>query len=243
MTAAPMAAPLIILRPKPGAGETLARIRDAGLDGRAFPLFAVQPVAHDVPDAAAFDALLVTSANGARHGADVLAALAHLPVFVVGEASGRAARAAGAAQVTAGEGDAARTIPLILAAGHRRLLHIGGADLTAFDPLGLDVTRLTVYRAEPADDAPLCAALAALPRAVILVHSPRAGRRLAGVVTVEDRARFALVAISPAAAQAAGEGWAERGVASEMNDKAMLALAIQLCHYGHDKTEKQGDTY
>ena len=59
---------VVVLRPEPGASATLARAKAAGIDAVAIPLFEVVPVAWDAPDPSSVDALLLTSANAARHG-------------------------------------------------------------------------------------------------------------------------------------------------------------------------------
>ena len=62
--------PVLVLRPEPGAGETAARARALGLEPIVAPLFAVRPIAWAAPDPAAYDAVMLTSANAARHGGD-----------------------------------------------------------------------------------------------------------------------------------------------------------------------------
>ena len=62
----------------------------------------------------------------------------------------------------------------------------------------------------------------------MLVHSPRAGERLAHLLT--RRADTAIAAISAAAAAAAGSGWEQVAVADQPTDEALLALAARLCN-------------
>ena len=95
---------LVIVRPEPGASATLAKARDLGLDGVAMPLFEIEPVEWQAPEASGFDGLLLTSANALRHGGGQLGALRGLRVYAVGEATAEAARAAGFD--IAGTGDA-----------------------------------------------------------------------------------------------------------------------------------------
>jgi uroporphyrinogen-III synthase len=68
-----------------------------------------------------------------------------------------------------------------------------------------------------------------LARAVAAVHSPRAGARLAALVAPGARARFALAAISPAAALACESGWARVEIAAHPDDTALLHVAKTLC--------------
>jgi uroporphyrinogen-III synthase len=219
---------LLIVRPEPGASRTVALASERGFTSRSYPLYAV--TAHDwtAPDPAEFDALLFTSANAARLGGQQLARYRHLPTFAVGEATARAARAAGCANVTVGTGGAQDVARLAAAKGHARLLHPCGVHVRAFDPGPLRIMRVCVYASvERGDATGLAAAIA--PGMIALVHSPRAGQRLAALVPMRQRANLHLVAISPATLEAAGQGWASLAAAPTPDDKAMLALAAALC--------------
>lgn len=61
-----------------------------------------------------------------------------------------------------------------------------------------------------------------------LIHSPRSGHRFAELVG--NRSSIAIVAISPAAADAVGSGWERVDTTSEPTDNALLALAARLCN-------------
>lgn len=224
-----MIQPLVLLRPQPGNDTSAERARALGLDVLQLPLFDIAAVPHAAPTAGAFGAILLTSSNGARHGGDCLAALPHLPLYAVGTASAAAARDAGHQDVHVGGGDAASTVPQIAAAGHRHVLHVAGADTRPFDPHGLLVTCCVVYRAEPLPAERVAARLSALGPAVIAVHSPRAGARLAELVPPAARTALTLAAISPAAAAACGAHWAEIVASPTPHDRALLALAKRLC--------------
>jgi uroporphyrinogen-III synthase len=63
-----------------------------------------------------------------------------------------------------------------------------------------------------------------------LIHSPRAARRFAELTDARGRESIAIVAISPAAADAAGAGWAQVDAADKPTDEALLALAERLCN-------------
>ncbi len=224
-----MSLALLLLRPQPGNDASAARARAMGLDVVQIPLF--ETLAHEpepVPEGP-FGALLLTSANGARFGADVLARFAHLPLYAVGEATARAAREGGHAHVLTGGGDAASTAAMIVRDGHARLLHPCGAEVRPFDPLGLSVVRHIVYRAVPREDAAVRPLFDALGPAVAAIHSPRAGQRFAALIDSARRGAFHLAAISPAAAQACGPGWAGIAVSPTPDDTALLACAERLC--------------
>ena len=83
---------LVILRPEPGASATADAARGMGLDPVRMPLFRIEPIAWDAPEASGFDGLLLTSANAVRQAGDKLQALRGLRVYAVGEATGNAAR-------------------------------------------------------------------------------------------------------------------------------------------------------
>ena len=210
--------PLLILRPEPGNSATAARARALGLMPVQRPLFAVGALPWSAPDPVEFDGLLLTSANAVRHGGRELGKLRTLDVFAVGEATAEVARAAGfrVAMTGAGGVDALlATLP-----GQRRLLHLTGADHRRADTCHLIVSQ-AVYLA-----APLAPTILAGEQ-VALVHSPRAGARLADLAP--DRPAIAIAAISAAAARACGGGWASVDWPPRPNDADLLALGARLC--------------
>ncbi len=192
------------------------RAEAMGLEVRRHPLFAAEAVGWTLPEGA-FDALLVTSANAVR----LAGTWPKLPVHAVGEASAAAAREAGLEVSTVGEGgvdDLLDRLPSDL-----RLLHLAGEERTLPATSRQHITSVTVYRivALPLPDASL------LQGAVVLIHSPAAGRRLADVAVARERVRVA--AISPAAAAACGPGWERCEAAAAPSDAALLFLAAKLC--------------
>jgi len=216
-------APLLVLRPEPGARRTLARAAALGLRARAVPLFEIVALAWDAPDPAAFDALLLTSANAVRQAGAALARYQGLPVHAVGAATAAAARAAGFGDVRTGPGDVRALLAGL--APPLRLLHPCGEDRRDAAANGITITPVPVYAARESDPVGLAAALAEEP--VVLLHSPRAAARFAALV--EDRAGLTLVAISAAAADAAGGGWRQVAIAERPSDEALLAIAARLC--------------
>jgi uroporphyrinogen-III synthase len=218
--------PLLILRPEPGASETAARALRLGLDPVVAPLFTIRPIAWEAPDAAAFDALLLTSANAARHAGPALDPFMKLPCWTVGEATAAAAREAGFADVRTGPGDGGALAKAAAEAGVRRILHLHGRDHVPLSRPGLTVQGRAVYAAEGV--ATLPRAVSGHAQAVALIHSPRAGALFAALMA--ERQGLALAAISAAAAAAAGSGWAEVAVARVPRDEALLELAVKLCN-------------
>ncbi len=216
--------PLLILRPEPAASATAAAARRRGLAPIVAPLFAIEPVAWTLP-AGPFHGLLLTSANAVRMGGPALTSLQRLPVHAVGSATASAASAAGLEVASSGSGnvdDLLRQLPSGL-----RLLHLAGEDRREPASARQTIVPVTVYRAAPLPSPP---ALATAGEAVALVHSPRAGRRLAELV--RDRGQLAVAAISPAAAEACGGGWQSIRHADHPADEVLLSLAADLCKDG-----------
>jgi len=213
---------LLVLRPKPGASATVEKARGQGLDAAAVPLFEIEPVAWEAPDPAGFDALLLTSANAVRMGGPELAKLRALPVHAVGPATASIARDAGFEVATSGNSSIG---PLLAALNPAlRLLHLCSEERTDPGDVPQRITPVVVYRARAVADPDLGDAAGA----VALVHSPRAARRLAELLT--ERSSIVIAAISPAAAEAAGSGWEQVESAGAPNDEALLALAARLCN-------------
>lgn len=208
---------IVVLRPQPAADATVARARSLGLEAVAMPLFAVRPVEWQAPDPAALDGIVATSANVFRHGGTELSRIAGLPVHAVGEATATAARAAGFAVATIGD-EGARALAVALPPG--RYVHLTGIDHMALD----GIPAIACYQSEVIDPPP---AIDPLAGSVALVHSPRAGARLAELAG--ERGHIAVAAISAAAADACGAGWRAVAVAAKPTDAALLALAASLC--------------
>ncbi len=219
-----MADPVLVLRPEPGASRTGQALDTMGFRPVLYPLFGVEAVDWMPPDPASFDAVLVTSANAMRLGGPGLARYCRLPLFAVGETSARAAEKAGFRSVQVGGGNAPLTLPLIVKAGYTRILHLCGTEVRAADDLGLSIARVSVYRTvECGDEEGMAQAVPREREVFALVHSPRAGRRLADLVSSADRQHITVVAISGAASDACGNGWHGRVIAGAATDAALLA--------------------
>ena len=219
--------PVVILRPEPGATQTEDRARRLGLPVRRCPLFVGRPVAWEPPSPDDFDALLVTSAQAARLAGPNLARYRRLPAYAVGRPTARALEAEGFAEVTAGQADGTAIAAQIAAHGHRRVLHLGGRTVAAIDPGPLSIRRVPVYEMTGRESVDIDAAFE--QGAIVLVHSPRAGERLAALIGMERRPLFRIVAISRSALAACGGGWKSGEAADRPDDETMLALARRLC--------------
>lgn len=218
---------LVVLRPEPGASATADRARKRGWKVVVAPLFTIEPIDWQAPNEM-YDALLLTSANAVRYGGTKLADLRPLPVVAVGETSAATARGAGFAEVKAAGGSAEDAAALLRAAGYRRVLHLAGRDARGFDEQGLTITRIATYAAVEVAGTPAELAEVVRGGAIVLVHSARAGAALAARVAEAQRAKTAVVAISEAALEAAGEGWRSCATASAPEDGAMLDAAGEI---------------
>lgn len=224
-----MTRPLIVLRPEPGLGETLALARAMGLPAIGAPLFAIEPVEWSAPDPAGFDAILAGSANAFRYGGGQLARLAGLPVHAVGDSTAQAARTAGFTVTSTGTGGLQPVLDS-LPSGLRLLRLAGEWRVPLRAPAGIAIDERVVYRAAP---LPLAAeAAGALGEgAVAVIHSGEAARWFADecVRLGIDRARVSLAVLAPRIAEAAGEGWRLVAIAPRTSDAALLAMAADMC--------------
>lgn len=228
-----MRARLLLTRPE----EDAARLR-RDLEARRFaidtaPLLRIQPL----PAELALDGvcgLLVTSANGLR-AFTAQSARRDLTVYAVGEASARAASAAGFADVHAAGGDVGSLAALVRAKADPRqgmLLHVAGetlaGDLKAMlEAAGFQVARVTLYRAEAASALPaaVAAALHAGEYDGVLFFSPRTAATFAGLAPKMAPGRIAAYCLSAAVAQGlTGLPWRRVAVAASPSEAALLAL-------------------
>ena len=212
---------LLVLRPEPGASATAERARTLGLDPVVVPLFEVEPVEWEAPEPGGFDGLLLTSANAVRHAGGKIEGLRGLKAYAVGEATAEAAREAGFDIAATGDAGVDRLLGSI--ESDLKLLHLCGEDRIESDARQ-SITLLVVYRSKAVDAPDVSAAQGG----IALIHSPRASRRFAELVS--DRSSTVIAAISDAAAKAAGDGWKQVAVADQPSDEALLALAQSLCN-------------
>lgn len=216
---------LVVLRPEPGAHTTERRAEAAGWRALSVPLFRIEPRRWTPPDPRDFDALLMTSANAAGEAGPALAPFTRLPLYAVGEATGKAARGAGFGDIIIGAGTSADIVRRLRADRRRRILHLAGEQVREFDESGLQVARIAVYASVATEAEGLGEALSGAP--IALLHSPRSARRLGELCDARaiDRGAVAIVAISPGALSEAGHGWRAAVAAEAPTDAAMLAAA------------------
>jgi uroporphyrinogen-III synthase len=214
-----------VTRAEPGASATAGRLRALGLEPLVSPVLEVRPLeaAIDTDKAAA---LAFTSANAVRAFAAREPGRA-LPVFAVGEATAQAALEAGFAAVESADGDVAALARLIAARKPGLVLNPTAAepaqDLAALlAPAGVAVRTAALYESVPAEPASALAELDAIT--TVLVHSPKAARRLAARLDPSALARLDFACISEAAARPLLEAGAPARVAASSTEAALLEL-------------------
>ena len=213
-----------ITRAQPGAARTAARLTALGFTPVVAPLLTIRPLPDALTQAPGFAtvaALAFTSPNGVAAFAALTPDLRDRPVFAVGDATAEAARDAGFTDARSASGDIHALARLIAATSVEGLILAPGArepagDLPALLPAH-QIQRLPVYAAEETD------AVAPADFDAVLLHSPRAARALAGVLTPNAARNRLAVCISPAAAAPlAALSFAEIRVAEAPDETSLL---------------------
>lgn len=145
---------VLVTRPEPQATATAALLEARGHVVHKAPVARIERLPVALPAVDDVDAVLLTSANGAK----ALAACRALPVYAVGDATARAARAEGATTVSTAHGDW-RSLARLLGSDigppkGARLLHLAGAEVRgdlegAAEAMGFAYQRRVVYAARP----------------------------------------------------------------------------------------------
>lgn len=230
---------ILVTRPEQDAEATAAKLRDRGFSPILAPLMSVDIAAGPALDLDGSRGLLMTSANGVRAFAERQAgALPDLPVFCVGDATARAARAAGLNNVASAGGDVddlARLVMESLPPGEGPLLHVAGTKV-AGDLAGMLAAggyayrREVIYEARAAEVLPDAAAVALRTGAAtgVLLHSPRSAALFDALVTnagLRDVCgRLTAYCLSANVAAKAGAPWAAVRVAARPTEDDLLDL-------------------
>jgi uroporphyrinogen-III synthase len=232
----------LVTRPRSEAESLAALLAARGIEAVIEPLIEIAGTGETLPDLGEVQAILLTSANGARALARA-SGERHLPVFAVGDATARAAREEGFPRVESAGGDVDDLAWLV---GRRlkpldgRLLHVCGSavagDLAgALGGAGFTVERAVLYEAHKAKAlTPETAALIVDDKLELaLFFSPRTARVFAGLVRAAKVATglTATTAISiseRADAELADLPFRERIVATAPTQAALLAAVDEL---------------
>ncbi len=229
---------LWVTRSSPFNFETAERLRAAGHNPLKIPVLRTRPLDHDI-GTPGIDALVFTSPNGIRHHR-FRPSLAAIPVFTVGDRTANLVREAGYGNVTSAGGDVVDLYELIRTrlVPPARIIHLSAAapagDLAGeLRRLGFDAERRPVYETLDTEFPQLRPALAALPWIDgVIIHSPRAGARVASFLAdLGDRWNGAAYCISEAAAAPLKRlGGVRTKVARRPNDRALRDLVLAMAN-------------
>lgn len=195
-------APVWITRARPGAEATAARVAALGFTPIVDPLLEIAPIEASI-DLDGVSALAFTSANGVQAFSGLSSARS-LPVFAVGRATALAAREAGFASVASADGDVEDLARLIAAAQPGLVLWAGAQEpagdlVTALNAAGVAARGVAVYAT--VERTPSNATLALLDQPLtVLLHSPRAARRLSQILSLGPARALRLLCLSEAVA-------------------------------------------
>jgi uroporphyrinogen-III synthase len=159
---------VLVTRPLPDGETTAADLRARGYEAIAAPMLRFEPFGFRDDEDVVYGAVIATSANALRAVEAGLAgsSLLKLPLFAVGERTAAAARAAGFAEVVAGEGDAAALRDLVIENAKAKklkkakpLLYLAGEELARdlageLANKGFEVVTQITYRMVPAKNLP-----------------------------------------------------------------------------------------
>jgi uroporphyrinogen-III synthase len=226
----------LVTRPKEDSADLIRALEQRGIEVLAEPLLTIRRKAGIEIDTKGVQALLFTSANGARAFAET-SPIRELPALAVGDATATALRDLGFARVDSAGGDVEdleRLARRRLDPTRGKLLHAAGSSVAGdlsgrLQAAGFEVERVQLYDADPAD------ALSETARAEIaagridwvLVFSPRTAATFASVIEraglAEAARKMTLVALSEAVAKATSLAFRRVAVAAEPTQAALLA--------------------
>ena len=222
---------VLITRPEPGASDTARRLAAAGYLPVLAPMMTIARRTPELPST--IQAILVTSANALA----TAAALPHIPLLAVGDATAAQARAAGHTAVHSAGRDAAALADLAArlctpTAGPLLLLSGAGMGKTLAADLrarGFPVVRRVTYAARPIRALPAAAHALLHGHGHALFFSPESARIFVRLfrhaVPMPSPLGWDALALSPPTADAlAPLPWRRIRVASAPNQEALLAL-------------------
>jgi uroporphyrinogen-III synthase len=230
---------ILLARPREDAERLAPKLTARGHEVLIEPLINVVPVPGASVPLDGVQAVLLTSANGARAFATA-SDRRDLQVLAVGDATAEAARGVGFAKVESAGGDVrdlARLARTKLDPAKGALLHAAGSavagDLAGtLEAAGFSVRRAVLYGAWPVDriSAPAAAVIAAKAVDLVILFSPRSAETFARLVRdaglADAMARVAVLGLSKAVIDAAEAlPWVER-IAADRPDEDSLLMAI-----------------
>jgi len=237
---------ILVTRPRADAEELAKLLAARGHEVLLEPLLEIVAIPGEAVAPNDSQAILFTSANGvrallARNGDDI-SALRHLPVYAVGDATGRAAQDAGFAEVVSASGDVKALVALVAARVRPEagpLLHVAASDVAGdlaglLGAQGFTVTRVVLYEAKKAEalSAETAGALRRGEIPAALFFSPRTAAAFVALAAAADLApalgRTTAICLSPAVADAVDElpgaaSWRDILAAAEPTQDSLLS--------------------
>lgn len=231
---------ILITRPREDAEPLAALLADHGIASLIEPLMQAEILAGEPLDLPGVQALIATSANGVRAFA-ARDPRRSIPVCCVGDATARAAREAGFAEVTSAAGDVEALAEMIVGRhdpADGAFLHIAGT-VTAGDlagrlaACGFAYRRAVLYEMRPvaALSPEACEAMAAGGLSGVALYSPRTAALFADLVDAHRLAAacrgLRAYCLSKAVAEKVARlPFAARVVAARPDQPAMLAAIL-----------------
>ena len=230
---------VLVTRPRPDADETAAELMVLGHEPVVAPLLEVTFEPGATLDLSDTQALLITSANGARALA-LATERRDLAVFAVGAASAAAARQCGFEQTESADGNVEALANLViarLAPQDGALVHVAGT-VTAGDlsgrlaESGFDVRRVVLYEAHPVAELPeeIERHLEEDTLDAVMFYSPRTAAQFSELVAARGLAAHCSRIIALALSEAVAEKLALLGfsdtIVSETPDQESLFRAM-----------------
>ncbi|MBL26472.1 MAG: hypothetical protein CMM50_02830 [Rhodospirillaceae bacterium] len=245
---------VLITRPHDQAQEMASELRSHGIEALTDPVLDIHLRPDPEVDLDGVQAILVTSANGARALAQAVD-VRDLPVYAVGDATAETLESCGFTNVVAADGNSsslAEHVALDLDSADGALLHASGSRIAGdlvgqLSALGFTVRRSILYDAEAAESL-MPETLAALRDGsidAVLFFSPRSAQvfvKLAIAAGLEDvLARIDAICLSPAVAEAAAEAnWRKIRVSPELRRSALIDVLTQ--DQSHSDSEPPADS-
>ena len=245
---------ILITRPEPDAARLAAILRGLGHDAVSAPMMSIENLSGTKVDVDGVQALLVTSANGAR-ALGRATAFRNVKIFAVGAATAEAVRTEGFDQVTSADGDvpslAAKVIEMCKPEDGK-LVHIAGTEVAGdlsglLNVAGFNCERAVLYEAKPVKSLPsdVTKQIKAGSIDAALFYSPRTAAIVTGIVTAADlppymKSMTAFCLSSAVAEKIESLPWGGLQVAAEPNQENLLALlaAVSQAETSDDNPDK-----
>jgi len=225
---------VLVTRPREDAGRLIRVLAGLGIDAIATPLLDITYVDGAALDLSGVQALVLTSANGARAFAR-RSSNRTLPALCVGDATRREAEALGFGTVKSADGDVQALADLIKAdldPDGGAVLHPAGSHVAGdlggqIEAAGFTYRREALYTAKKIKTLPQAASQALATGDVdgVLLYSPRTAAAFATLAQATALGTVTAYCLSAAVADKISNlGWRDVKIAAQPNQDALLVL-------------------